>query len=160
MTADDDDAGLTRGGPPACGGEWRHEPAQGSGPPPEAPGPDPWKSFRGVTAGTLILEAIVVLLALPVVGAVGGGLTPAALGYLLGLAAVLIVLAGLQGRSWAIWVDLAVQLIPIAGFVVYPGVGFIGVLFTAVWALIVYVRSEVLRRERYGLLPGQDGPPD
>ena len=101
-----------------------------------------------------------VLLALPVVGAVGGGLTPAALGYLLGLAAVLIVLAGLQGRSWAIWVDLAVQLIPIAGFVVYPGVGFIGVLFTAVWALIVYVRSEVLRRERSGLLPGQDGPPD
>ena len=31
--------------------------------------PDPWKSFRGVMAGTLILEAIVVLLALPVVGA-------------------------------------------------------------------------------------------
>ena len=29
--------------------------------------PDPWKSFRGVMAGTLILEAIVVLLALPVV---------------------------------------------------------------------------------------------
>ena len=31
--------------------------------------PDPWKSFRGVMAGTLILEAIVVLLALPVVAA-------------------------------------------------------------------------------------------
>ena len=31
--------------------------------------PDPWKSFRGVMAGTLILEAIVVLLALPVVSA-------------------------------------------------------------------------------------------
>jgi hypothetical protein len=134
-----------------------------AGPPPqesEGPRPDPWKSFRGVTAGTLILEAIVVLLAMPVVSAVGGGLTPVALGYLLGLAGVLIVLAGLQGRSWAIWADLAVQLIPIAGFVVYPGVGFIGVLFAAVWALIVYVRSEVLRRERFGLLPGQDGPPD
>ena len=46
---------------------------------PAAPGPDvagpaapdPWKSFRGVMAGTLILEAIVVLLALPVVSAVG-----------------------------------------------------------------------------------------
>jgi Protein of unknown function (DUF4233) len=134
-----------------------------AGPPPqesEGPRPDPWKSFRGVTAGTLILEAIVVLLAMPVVSAVGGGLTPVALGYLLGSAGVLIVLAGLQGRSWAIWADLAVQLIPIAGFVVYPGVGFIGVLFAAVWALIVYVRSEVLRRERFGLLPGQDGPPD
>ena len=128
--------------------------------PPEGSKPDPWKSFRGVTAGTLILEAIVVLLALPVVGAVGGGLSAGALTYLLGLAAVLILLAGLQGRSWAIWVDLAVQVIPIAGFAVYPGVGFIGLLFAAVWALILYVRSEVLRRERLGLLPGQDGRPD
>jgi Protein of unknown function (DUF4233) len=154
VSADDDDAGA------AGIEEWRHEPADGSGPPPEAPRPDPWKSFRGVTAGTLILEAIVVLLALPVVSATGGGLTPVALGYLLGLAAVLIVLAGLQGRPWAIWVDLALQLIPIAGFAIYPGVGFIGLVFAAVWALIVYVRSEVLRRERFGLLPGQDGPPD
>ena len=163
MSADDDDAGLTRGGPPACGGEWRHDPAQESGPPRppgDGPRPDPWKSFRGVTAGTLILEAIVVLLALPVVGAVGGGLSAGVLTYLLGLTALLILLAGLQGRSWAIWADLAVQLIPIAGFFVYPGVGFIGLLFAAVWALILYVRSEVLRRERLGLLPGQDGPPD
>jgi hypothetical protein len=113
-----------------------------------------------VTAGTLILEAIVVLLALPVVGVVGGGLTPFALGYLLGLVAVLIVLAGLQGRSWAIWVNLAVQLVLLAGFLVYPGVGFIGILFAAVWALIIYFRAEVLRRQRRGLLPGQEGPPD
>ena len=127
--------------------------------PPGGPKPDPWKSFRGVTAGTLFLEAIVVLLALPVVDAVGGGLSAGALTYLLGMAAVLILLAGLQGRSWAIWADLAVQLVPIAGFAVYPGVGFIGLLFAAVWALILYVRSEVLRRERLGLLPGQDGPP-
>ena len=38
--------------------------------------PDPWKSFSGVMAGTLILEIITVLLALPVVATVGGGLTP------------------------------------------------------------------------------------
>jgi hypothetical protein len=128
--------------------------------PAETPKPDPWRSFRGVTAGTLILEAIVVLLALPVVGEVGGGLTAGALTYLLGLTAVLIVLSGLQGRSWAIWADLGVQLIPIAGFAIYPGVGVIGLIFAAVWALIVYVRAEVLRRERLGLLPGQEGPPD
>jgi hypothetical protein len=125
---------------------------------PDTPPPDPWKSFRGVTAGTLILEAIVVLLALPVVGAIGGGLTPGVLGYLLGLAGLLIALAGLQGRAWAIWVDLGVQLIPIAGFAVYPGVGVIGILFAAVWALIAYFRAEVLRRQRHGLLPGQQPP--
>ncbi len=128
--------------------------------PGDGPTPDPWKSFRGVTVGTLILEAIVVLLALPVVSAVGGGLTPGALAYLLGLAAILVVLTGLPGRSWAIWVNLAVQLIPIIGFLVYPGVGFIGIMFAAVWALIIYFRSEVLRRQRGGLLPGQEGPPD
>jgi Protein of unknown function (DUF4233) len=123
------------------------------------PTPDPWKSFRGVMAGTLILEAIVVLLALPVVGTVGGGLTPGALGYLIGLAGVLVLLAGLQGRAWAIRVNLAVQLIPIAGFVVYPGVGFIGVLFAGVWLLIAYFRAEVLHRERRGLLPAQGARP-
>lgn len=126
---------------------------------PDVPKPDPWKSFRGVTAGTLILEAIVVLLALPVVATIGGGLNAVALTYLLGLAAILVVLSGLQRRSWAIWADLGVQLVAVAGFAVYPGVGAIGLIFAAVWALIVYVRSEVLRRERLGLLPGQDGPP-
>jgi hypothetical protein len=138
--ADDDDAGS----PPRPG---------------DTPTPDPWRSLRGVMAGTLILEAIVVLLALPVVGTVGGGLTSAALGYLIGLAGLLVLLAGLQGRSWAVWVNLAVQLIPIAGFVVYPAVGFIGVMFAAVWALIAYLRAEVLRRERRGLLPGQGARP-
>jgi hypothetical protein len=121
---------------------------------------DPWKSFRGVMAGTLILEAVVVLLALPVVGAVGSGLTAASLTYLIGLAAVLLVLVGLQGRFWAIWVDLAVQAAAIAGFAVYPGVGFIGVLFTLVWVLIAYLRAEVRWRQQRGLLPGQRPPPD
>jgi hypothetical protein len=153
MTASDDD------GAGEAGSEERRleiPPAE----PAEASKPDPWRSFRGVTAGTLILEAIVVLLALPVVGAVGGGLTAGTLTYLLGLTAILVVLTGLQGRSWAIWADLGVQAIPIAGFAVYPGIGVIGLIFAGVWALIVYVRSEVLRRERLGLLPGQDGPPD
>lgn len=121
--------------------------------------PDPWRSFRGVTAGTLILESIVVLLALPVVGVVGGGLTGTALVYLIGLAVLLLLLTGLQGRPWAIWVNLAVQLVPIAGFVLYPGIGVIGVLFAGVWAMIAYFRAEVLRRQQRGLLPGQLGAP-
>lgn len=123
-------------------------------------GPDPWKSFRGVMAGTLILEAIVVLLALPVVGAVGGGLTPIALGYLIGVTVILVLLTGLQGRSWAIWLDLGVQLVLIAGFLVYAGVGLIGLIFAGVWGLIAYLRAEVLRRQQRGLLPGQQPPPD
>ncbi len=129
--------------------------------PPSAPTPaDPWKSFRGVMAGTLILEVITVLLAVPVVGAVGGGLTAWSLGYLLGFAGLLVVLAGMQGRPWAIWANLGVQLLLVAGFLLYPPVGFMGLLFLVVWGVIAYLRAEVLRRQRLGLLPGQQPPSD
>ena len=111
-------------------------------------------------AGTLILEAIVVLLALPVVGSVGGGLNPASTGYLVGVAVLLVLMAGVQKRPWAIWANLAVQVLLIAGWVVYPGVGFMGLLFTVVWLLIAYLRAEVLRRQKRGLLPGQQPPTD
>lgn len=117
--------------------------------------PDPWKSFRGVMAGTLILEAIVVLLALPVVGAVGPGLTGFSMAYVIGIAVLLVLMSGIQGRSWAIWANVGVQVLLVAGWFVYPGIGFIGLLFLVVWLLIAYLRGEVLRRQKRGLLPGQ-----
>ncbi len=122
--------------------------------------PDPWKSFRGVMAGTLVLEIITVLLALPVVSAVGGGLTARSTAFLVGFAVLLGLLAGMQGRTWAIWANLGVQPFLLLGFVIYPAVGFIGVLFIVVWAIIAYFRAEVLRRQRLGLLPGQQLPKD
>jgi hypothetical protein len=111
-------------------------------------------------AGTLILEAIVVLLALPVVAHLGGGVTAASGGYLVGLAVVLVLFAGIQGRSWAIWANQALQLVLIAGVVIDGTIGFIGLVFLGVWLLIAYLRFEVLRRQKRGLLPGQQGPPD
>src|SRR5690348_2471234 len=111
-------------------------------------------------AGTLILEAIVVLLALPVVATGGKGLTVWSGGYLVGLAVVLILMAGLQGRSWAIWVNVALQFVVIAGVVIHAGIGFIGLVFLMVWLLILYLRGEVLRRQRRGLLPGQQDSPE
>ena len=138
---------------PNVGGQAPRQPDVGG----QAP-PDPWKSFRGVMAGTLILEIIAVLLALPVVAMVAGGLTAGSTAYLVGFAVLLGVLAGMQGRSWAIWANLAVQLVLVAGWVVYPAIGFMGVLFLVVWAVIAYLRGEVLRRQRLGLLPGQQPP--
>ena len=117
--------------------------------------PDPWKSFRGVTAGTLILEIITVLLALPVVSTVGGGLTGWTTAYLVGFAVLLALLAGLQGRPWAVWANLGAQALLLLGFFIYPPIGFIGVLFILVWAVIAYFRAEVLRRQRLGQLPSQ-----
>jgi hypothetical protein len=106
-------------------------------------------------AGTLILEAIVVLLALPVVSAVGPGLTPLSTAYVVGVAVILVLMAGVQGRPWAIWANLGVQLLLVGGWAIYPGITFIGLLFVVVWLLIAYLRAEVLRRQKRGLLPGQ-----
>ncbi|MCB0931581.1 MAG: DUF4233 domain-containing protein [Mycobacterium sp.] len=111
-------------------------------------------------AGVLILEIIAVLLALPVVGAVGGGLTAGSTAFLLGFVVLLGLLAGMQGRPWAIWANLAAQLILVAGYVVYPAVGFMGLLFLVVWGIIAYLRAEVLRRQRLGQLPGQQASQD
>src|ERR1700728_1181866 len=128
------------------------QPDSGDGPA-IPPASDPWKSFRGVMAATLLLEAILVLLAIPVVGAVGGGLNPVSLGYLIGLTVLLVLLGGLQGRPWAIWVNLGVQVIVLGGFAIYPGIGFIGVLFAGLWAMIAYLRAEVRRRQDHGQSP-------
>lgn len=122
--------------------------------------PDPWRSFRGVMAGTLILEAIVVLLAIPVVVVSDKGLTLLTGTYLIGFAVVLALLAGLQGRSWAIWVNLGVQAVLIAGWAIHGAVGFIGLVFAGVWLLILYLRNEVLRRQKRGMLPGQQQADD
>lgn len=124
-------------------------------PPPAGSGdaPDPWKSFAGVMAGTLILEVIVVLLAIPVVGVVGGGFSGVSLGYLIGFAVLLVMLTGLQRRPWAIWVNLAAQLLLVAGFLVYPAVGVMGLLFAAVWGLLAYLRAEVRRRQERWMPP-------
>ena len=46
-------------------------------------------------------------------------------------------------------------MVLIAGWLVHGAVGFIGLIFTAVWLLIAYLRAEVLRRQKRGLLPGQ-----
>ncbi len=121
---------------------------------------DPWKSFRGVMAGILLLEAVVVLLALPVVLVVTDAVPETTATYVIAVAAVLAVLPAFQRHSWAIWVNLAVQLVLLAGFFVDPAIGFIGVLFTGVWLLIAYLRAEVLRRQKRGLLPGQQPPPE
>lgn len=129
-------------------------------PPSEQAPPDPWKSFRGVMAGTLILEAIVVLLALPVVATGGAGLSWLSGGYLVGLAVVMILIAGMQGRSWAMRANLGLQVVLIAGVVIHGAIGFIGVVFAVVWLLMVYLRAEVKRRQERGLLPGQQAPPE
>ncbi|MBF6097944.1 DUF4233 domain-containing protein [Nocardia cyriacigeorgica] len=117
--------------------------------------PDPWKGLRGVMAGTLVLEAIVVLLALPVVADVGGGLSWLSGTYLVTLAVVMILGAGLQRRPWAVPFNLGLQVLVIAGAFIHVSIGVIGILFAIVWAFILILRNDVKRRMDLGVLPSQ-----
>ncbi|RVW05505.1 DUF4233 domain-containing protein [Rhodococcus xishaensis] len=120
------------------------------------PANDPWKGFRGVLSGTLVLEAIVVLLALPVVAVVNSrGLTWFSGIYICLLALLMILGAGVQGRPWAMKFNLTLQVFTILGFFVDTALGVIGLLFGAVWLYILYLRKDITRRIERGLLPGQ-----
>ncbi|BCK57684.1 DUF4233 domain-containing protein [Nocardia wallacei] len=121
-------------------------------PPPAA---DPWKGLRGVMAGALVLEAITVLLALPVVASVGGGLAWWSVACLVGLAVLMILGAGLQRRSWALPFNLGLQVLLLLGGFIHISIFVIGVVFAAVWAFILVLRSDVRRRMDQGLLPSQ-----
>ncbi len=116
---------------------------------------DPWKGFRGVLAGTLVLEAIVVLLALPVVSTVGGGLGWLSTLYLVGLAVALILAAGIQGRPRAMQINFALQVFVLLGVFIHLSIGIVGLIFGAVWIYLLYLRKDIRRRIANGLLYGQ-----
>ena len=128
-----------------------------TGPPVRPPNRDPWKGLRGVMAGMLVLEAIVVLLALPVVSTVGGGVGIGSGTFIVGLAVAMIVMSGLQRRPWALPVNLSVVGLVVLGFLVHPAIGVVGLLFATVWALLMYLRRDIQVRMAQGRLPGQRG---
>ncbi|MBT0568316.1 DUF4233 domain-containing protein [Williamsia sp. CHRR-6] len=119
------------------------------------PANDPWKGLRGVMAGTLVLEAIVILLALPIVAKVGGGLTWASGGFLIVVTLAMVLGAGMQGRSWALQFDLGLQVVVLVGGLFHWSIAVVGVIFGLVWIYIAYIKRDVEQRMARGQLPGQ-----
>jgi len=113
---------------------------------PDPPLPDPWKGLRGVMAGTLFMEAIVVGLALLVVAKLGGGVSSVA-GWTVGLLALAMLLAAfVQRRPLGLPVALALQLVMIACWPLVPTLGALGLIFAAVWAYLLWLRRDLTRR--------------
>ncbi|GAA4391023.1 DUF4233 domain-containing protein [Tsukamurella soli] len=120
------------------------------------PTKDPWRSFRGILSGTLILEVIVVLLALPVVFKLTHGLTLLKALYVLVIAVLLFLGCMVVKRPWALPAFCGLQLLLIAGWFVHPGIGMVGIVFGVVWAYIYYLERDVRKRMEEGRLPGQE----
>ncbi|HSL09158.1 MAG TPA: DUF4233 domain-containing protein [Pseudonocardiaceae bacterium] len=107
---------------------------------------DPLQGLRGVFAGTLVMEAIVVGLALLVVDRLGGGVAGPAGWYTTGLALAMLVAAGVQRRRWGVGLALTLQVAMVAGWFAHPALGGLGLLFVLVWGYLLYVRWAVARR--------------
>lgn len=116
--------------------------------------PDPLKGLRGVMAGTMVLEAIVIGLALFVLSRVDhlAGWPVAAVGV---LAVLMVVSSGCFRFPWGIPFALVLQVLTLAGFALSVPLGVVGVLFGLVWAYLLYLRQDVTQRIAEGTLPSQ-----
>ncbi|MFZ4510375.1 MAG: DUF4233 domain-containing protein [Candidatus Nanopelagicales bacterium] len=95
--------------------------------------------MRVLGASVLALEAIVVILAIPVVIVTGTVAVPAWLGITAGviLALALVVLARYVTRPWAIPVGWVLQVVVVLTGVLAPPMFIVGGIFALLWGLAI-----------------------
>jgi len=109
-------------------------------------------------SATLILEAITVLLAIPVAANTGNGVGAVGVTVICVLAALLIGACAIVSRPYALYVILGLQLVMIGCWLITRPLGAMGIIFGLVWGLIVWFRGECRRRLPSGTLPGPPQP--
>jgi hypothetical protein len=116
------------------------------GGPPRSGLRNPEAAVRGLGAGALLLEAIVLLLAIVPLMKLAGRLSGVAIGAVLALVVACVLLAGLMRRRWAWYAGLALQAVLAACGVFHLALLALGILFGAVWGYVLSVRRSVLGR--------------
>ncbi len=106
---------------------------------------NPEAAVRGLGAGTLALEAIVLLLAIQPIRILGVDLSGWQIGLVVALAVIAAALAGCMRRSWGWNAGTVLQVLLLAsGLVVHWSLGALGVIFGLAWAYATYVRKSIL----------------
>ena len=105
---------------------------------------NPPAAVRGVGAGALAIEALVLLLAILPLAKLGGHRSGAAIGAAIALAVVSAVLAGLLRHRWAWYAGIALQLVLLACGLLHVALAVLGLLFGGVWGYVLSVRRKVL----------------
>ncbi|OWU97524.1 hypothetical protein B5D80_31140 [Micromonospora wenchangensis] len=144
-TAPAQDTGLRDTGLRDTGSAQDADPAEGSGPAGRRSGlRNPGAAVRGLGAGTLGLEALVLLLAIQPIRLVGGHFGGAAIAATVALAVAAVLLAGRMRRPWAWTAGTVLQgLLLLAGLLHWSLFG-LGVIFALVWAYALHVRRVIL----------------
>jgi hypothetical protein len=105
---------------------------------------NPAAAVRGLGAGTLVLEAIVLLLAIQPIRIMGGDLGGWGVGVVVLLAVLAVALAGLMKRPWAWAAGTALQVLLLAGGLLHWSLAALGLIFGAAWAYAWNVRRTIL----------------
>lgn len=120
---------------------------------------DPERGLRGVMSATLILEAIVVLLSIPVAAKTGSGTSAFGVVLICLLALALIALCAFVTKPWFLPTTLTLQGLMILGWLITPALGVMGIVFAIVWGSVIWFRNEYRRRLAAGTLPEPTPPP-
>jgi hypothetical protein len=99
---------------------------------------------RGLGAGALVLEAIVLLLAIQPIRVLGGELSGWGIAAVVALAVLCILIAGSMKRRWAWHAGTAVQVLLLASGLVHWSLALLGLIFGAAWGYASYVRKTIL----------------
>jgi hypothetical protein len=104
---------------------------------------NPTAAVRGVGAGALGAQAVILLLAIAPLARIGGSSRGPAIALVAVLAVVAVVLIGMLRRSWAWWAGAVVPAGLIAGGWLHWSLAALGVLFGLLWAYVLHVRRSV-----------------
>jgi hypothetical protein len=105
---------------------------------------NPEAAVRGLGAGTLVLEAIVLLLAIVPIQKLGGDISGWEIAAVIVLAILAVLLAGSMRRRWAWEAGAVLQVLLLAGGLLHWSLAVLGLIFGGVWAYNYYVRRTIL----------------
>jgi uncharacterized protein DUF4233 len=107
---------------------------------------NPEGAVRGLGAGMLGLEALVLLLAIQPIRVVGGELSGAAVAVIVALAVAAVVLAGMMRRRWAWTAGTVLQGALMLAGLLHWSLLVLGIIFALVWGYALHVRQVILGR--------------
>jgi len=105
---------------------------------------NPEAAVRGLGAGALALEAIVLLLAIQPIRVLGGDLGGWGIGAVVVLAVLAAVIAGSMKRRWAWHAGTGLQVLLLASGLLHWSLAALGLIFGAAWAYAYHVRKSIL----------------
>ena len=110
---------------------------------------NPAAAIRGVGIGTLVLEAIALLLAIQPIRMVAPDTPGWALGTVAGLAGACLLAAGLLRRAWGWWAVLVLQVAVIVAGVLQYALFILGAIFLLIWIYLLRVKSSLAKPARF-----------